>query len=338
MADRKISNIFVRHCAENNLEEVARLLAAGEDPNQIDKGIKVKTDDFEAHQPDGNEPNSFGSNGMEMAFQNHNMKLVRMLVEGGADPYFINDHFNKHLSMLESAIGSGFVEGVKYLLDECGCELACSDGKSPRNELIMKAIRIDSMASKDSAKDAEKAANALAMLRYLVEEHMLKPDYVGERNQRPITYANGIGYDSSLLKYFLDKGVKPNFDAKVKPLLKLAFAEGAKNDVEDITKESFSSFELMMRLSKKYSGTLLAEACFEGDIPKVEILLSYGADPTYADSEGVRAIDLFMDKQFEKSVFWKEDEHGNINKMVAEATKRLYPGVSFIGKGNKFAP
>lgn len=261
--ERKVSNQFVRACAEGRHDDVLLMIAEGADVDQFDEGFADGTSKW----TDGNEPNSFMQNGLQMAICNKDMTLLRILDHAGANFAFKEDKWipdpdnegkNKKAKvtadLLRDTAYSGFYEGAKYLLDHKGFTLP--DDSDGRGDLLLAAISGGSMS------ECEENDDRYRFVDYLINDMGFDVHYIDERNRRPLSAAIGREADSAILKLILSKGVNPNYDNRVVPQYKISFAESFKESVDDQMPGGFSLFQRMSRVMEKYRNTPLNEAVF----------------------------------------------------------------------------
>lgn len=277
--ERKVSNPFVRACAEGRHDDVLLMIAEGADVDQFDEGFA----EGDSKWTDGNEPNSFMQNGLQMAIRNNDMTLLRILDHAGADFAFKEDKWipdpenegrNKRAKvvadMLDDAAHHGFYEGFMYLIDHKGFTLPHDE--DVRGALLLSAISGGSMG--ELAEDNDR----VGLVKYLIEDQGFDVNYVDSRNRRPLTEAVGRETDSEILKLILGKGVNPNYDNRVVPKYKISFAETFKESVDENMSGGFAMFERMGRVMKKYRTTPLSEAVFNA-------VMYHGRDPERTDPE-----------------------------------------------------
>lgn len=301
------SNVFVRAAANGDIDTVRRMLGEGADINQQDKGFPTE----HGSMSDMRKPNTFGATALEMAGRTKNLEMLKLLYEAGADPSPA-DAFNRNIeksSIVDTAVFSGFTEGLRYLVDEQGLPL--HDGEEGAEAwLLVRAISDRS---------------SVELLRYLVEEKGMSLDQKTENGISPASTANSILLPPEFLEYIYSKGAVPTGTQHVWPKLRISFAEGAKNDLEDMTGEDFNSFEGSMKLMDRYAShsTLLNEAVFNGDVEKVRIHLKYGADPLEKDDKGVDAIGVLQRlKKAEGGIYRYWEEHAAVEQLLEDAIRR----------------
>ena len=261
--ERKISNQFVRACAEGRHDDVLLMIAEGADVDQFDKGFKEG--DWQC--TDGNEPNSFMQNGLQMAISNKDMTLLRILDEAGADFAFKEDKWipdpenegkNKKAKVTADLLGdmahAGFYEGFLYLLSHKGFILPTDS--DARGNLLLSAI------SGGSMDECEESGSRFALVKYLIDDQGFDAHFIDNRNRRPLSEAVGRETDSAILKLVLNKGVDPNYDNRVVAKYKISFSDMFKDSVDDQMPGGFSLFERMGNVMKKYRNTPLSEAVF----------------------------------------------------------------------------
>ncbi|MEC7028269.1 MAG: hypothetical protein VXW91_01245 [Pseudomonadota bacterium] len=261
--ERKISNQFVRACAEGRHDDVLLMIAEGADVDQFDKGFKEG--DWQC--TDGNEPNSFMQNGLQMAIRNKDMTLLRILDQAGADFAFKEDKWipdpenegkNKKAKVTADLLGdmahAGFYEGFLYLLSHKGFTLPTDS--DARGNLLLSAI------SGGSMDECEESGSRFSLVEYLIDEQGFDVHYIDDRNRRPLSEAVGRETDSAILKLVLNKGVDPNYDNRVVAKYKISFSDMFKDSVDDQMPGGFSLFERMGNVMKKYRNTPLSEAVF----------------------------------------------------------------------------
>ena len=261
--ERKVSNRFVRACAESRHDDVLLMIAEGADVDQFDEGFKE--DDWQC--TDGNEPNSFMQNGLQMAIRNKDMTLLRILDHANADFAFKEDKWipdpdnegkNKKAKVTADILGdmahSGFYEGFMYLLSHKAFTLP-SDSDA-RGELLLAAI------SGGSLDEYEESDSRFALVKYLIDDQGFDVHYINDRNRRPLSEAVGREADSAILGLILSKGVDPNYDNRVVPKYKISFADTFKESVDDNMPGGFSLFERIGNVMGKYRNTPLNAAVF----------------------------------------------------------------------------
>lgn len=261
--ERKVSNQFVRACAEGRHDDVLLMIEEGEDVDQFDEGFA----DGDSKWTDGNEPNSFMQNGLQMAIRNKDMTLLRILDHAGADFAFKEDKWipdpdnegkNKlakvTADLLRDIAYSGFYEGAMYVLDHKGFTLPTDSDE--RGDLLLAAISGGSMGG------SEEDDGRYRLVKYLIDEQGFDVRYTDDRNRQPLSAAVGRETDSAILKLILSKGVDPNYDNRVVPKYKLSFADTFKDSVDDNMPGGFSLFERMGKVMGKYRNTPLNEAVF----------------------------------------------------------------------------
>ncbi len=137
---------LLRACQLGDLAKVGKLLEAHkDDPEYI------------------NQTDEWGISAIHIAMKQRNIDLLRLLVESGADPYQTASHAKKFSDLpVEIAAETGFLEGIKYLVDERGFDLWPIKDR-PAEDLLF-------------------SAGTIQVLRYLVEEKGLKPQLAIREN------------------------------------------------------------------------------------------------------------------------------------------------------------
>lgn len=296
------SNVFVRAAASGDIETVRRMLGEGAEVDQPDMGFETEygsTSDMRA-------PNTFGATALEMAARTRNLEMLKLLYEAGANPAPRDPwHEDRAHSVIGTAIRAGFVEGVRYLVDEQGLALKDEEERSDA-WLLVSAIGEE---------------GSVDMLRYLVEEKGLDLREKTENGVTSAARANDRSTPPEFLEYIYSKGGVPSGTQHIWPKMKLEFAESAKKDLENLTGDDFSSLEGAMKFMERYTGhsTLLNGAVFNGNIEKVRIHLKYGADPLEKDDKGVDALGVLARLKTARSVFGYWEEHEEIESLINDA-------------------
>jgi hypothetical protein len=301
------SNVFVRAAADGDIETVRRMLGDGADINQRDRGFRGG-ENWTGRDP--RDPNTFGATALEMAIRTKNLPMLKFLFEAGAEPNPYDESRKSRVSAVSLATAVGFLDGLRYLVDEQKMPLIPEDDTPAW--MLVHAI-------------GEKGS--LGVLRYLIEEKGLDPRMKTENGVSAASSANaGYMKDPSFLEYLYSKGGVPQDTQHVNPKAKISFADGAKDDLESLSGQSFNAFEDMMEKMERYGShsTLLNESVFNGDVDKVRVHLKYGANPLNPDDQGVDAYDVLqaLRVQPEESFLRYRPEHNQILDMLNEAVAR----------------
>jgi len=342
--EKKISNQFVRACAEGRHDDVLMMLEDGADVNQFDEGFK--RGDWQSS--DGHEPNSFMQNGIQMALRNKDIALLKMLDEAGADFDFKIDgqsieqedgsYIREKVSsdLMGSAAQNGFLNGALYLVAHKGYSFKLES--AAQGALLLSAID----------------GNDYEFVRFLIEEQNYDAGFISERNQRPLTKAVNAETDNKILALILSKNIDPNYDSSVHSLYKIEFAESFKNDVDELF-GGFSRLKRMRDVMSKHRNTPLSSAVFnavmesprgivsgaldeeddfyperyENALQQVKLLLQYGADPDFIDENGVSAMDYLYDDEAITLGLVTKTNSEQIGALLREARQNkpeIYPG------------
>lgn len=309
------SSPFVRAAADGDMDAVRRMIGEGVDVNQRDPGFKID-DKWTTRDP--RSPNTFTSTAMEMAVRTHNLEMLKLLHDAGADP----DHPDRDRpsSVVQLALGVGFLDGVRYLVDEQKHPLKDSEGRSP-TWLLVNAIRT---FEDREIKDKSRASSSVEMLRYLIGEKGIDPAGKTENGVTAASCANGQNVPAEVLEYLYSIGAVPFGTEQVTPLVQVRLHPKLADDLAGMgVDEGLSLFEEASKMSERFgsNSTLLNESVFYGDADKVRIHLKNGASALVADAEGVNAYGVLdiLKKQPDTAIFVYHEEHDAVKALLDES-------------------
>lgn len=315
------SNAFVRACADGDMDAVRRMISEGTDLDQRDPGFEEVVTDSEGknrtyRMRDMREPNTLGATGMEMAMQTRNLELVKLLYAAGANALSCEDaeRYGEH-NAITTGISHGFVEGVRFLVDDCGLPLRTADDKGD-GWMLVRAMHEE---------------GTFAMLRYLVEEKGVDIHAKTENGLSAAHMACDFRAPPELLEYCYEKNAVPESTQHIGKKLSISFHPEAKKDMEKVTGSSFDILEDASALIDRFgsNSTFLNKSVFWSDIEKVRIHLKHGANPFQTDDQGVDAFGVlkFLRENDPRSLFAFTPEHAQIERMLKdELNPRPAPG------------
>ncbi len=333
---RKVSNSFVRACAEGRHAEVMLMIAAGQDVNQFDMGLD---EGGGWRGTDGHEPNSLLRNGVQMAIRNHDLKLLEILDEAGVDFDFMIDGHNAYkddrgqvqyprgkADVLAMCVDSGFLDGVKFFHDVKGRPFP--QGYDERGQFLLRAV-----GGNLSMEPPKTNQNRVALVEYLIEDQGFDADYSGPRNERPLTASASPGVDYRIMETILRQGVNPNYDSR-KPThgqlngLRKAFrGEQRMDDIFSIIDKAETLLLMRVAHDSIRSDDEDADAAYEEKHTqnawrKLQLLLDHGADPLYENNDGYCALDYFQDESALRLGFVDGERSDAVHKILDEAARR----------------
>lgn len=329
---RKVSNKFVRACAESRHAEVLIMLALGEDVDQYDTGI----DEGNGWQAaDGNVPNSFGQNGLQVATRNKDLKMLEILDQAGADFNYFEDGYRspkgqgaRPVDVLKDAVTAGFYDGVIYLQN-------VKKRFFPTDYDEQGALLIEAIRGARGDKSFEDQGDRLKLIQYMIEDKGFDANYVGPANQRPLTKAAESDVDHKILEFILECGVNPNYDARpakkgLTAFRKLAQKDQRMNDIFNLIDKNET-----LLLSRIIYDSIKSPEDSELDDPepleksiknarkKLDCLLKYGADPYFENNDGYSAIDFFHDITMLRLGIAQTQSADEIHRLLEEAAQKL---------------
>lgn len=309
------SSLFVRAAADGDIEAVRRMIGEGADVNQRDPGFKI---DENWTTRDPRRPNSFQSTALEMAVRTHNLPLLQLLHDAGADPSLPDR--GRPSSAVQLALGVGFLDGVRYLVDGQKHPLKDAQGRSDA-WLLVSAIR--TFEDREVA-DNGRRASSIEMLHYLVGEKGIDPAMKTENGVTAASCANGSNVPGEVLEYLYSIGAVPFATAAITSLVEVKMHPQLADDLTGMGVEGgLGLFEEASRISKRFgsNSTLLNESVFYGDVEKVRIHLRNGAGALVGDAEGVNAYGVLdiLKKQPDTAIFTYREEHEAVKAALDES-------------------
>ena len=271
---------LLRACHLGDLAKVGKLLQGHEDdPDYI------------------NQTDEEGISAIHIAMQTRNMDLLRLLVESGADPYQTASHSKKFSDLpVEIAAENGFLEGIKYLVDEKGFKLWPIKDR-PAEDLLF-------------------SAGTIQVLRYLVEEKGLKPALAIRANGEDLLrHSETLEKPPAFIEYLLDHGI----DLNVEHEYSLKKADG---DPPDDEADMFGNPLPSPALRAKYDGLPLIRAAFNANAVLVDLYLRHDANPMQY-YKGNSAFDALSDKANPLRKF-NEVSYLQISRMLQKSMEGTY--------------
>jgi ankyrin repeat protein len=299
-------NPFLRAVALGDLAGVSRMIDQGQPIDQVDQE---------------------GSSGVHIALVNRNLPMLKLLARRGASLTQVAEKPNGLVYYpVETAIISGFVEGLRFLVD---------DMRVPLISAQMDNIDLMLFHAMDDR-------NNILTIRYLVEEKKLDPRRAVFSDRYNLLHKAEVSHvHPAIVEYFLRKGVSPDINCitvprwnpkdprkpydgmpltmaaftgepeRIIPYLnhdaepsdknhkgKNAFDAAAENyaPTYDTTLRDFDETTRLLKLAAngedmpKYAQNKFILACAMGNLKEVERLLEDGEDPDQMDSQGMTGI------------------------------------------------
>jgi ankyrin repeat protein len=258
---------FLRACALGDLEEVGRMLNAGEGIEQTDQD---------------------GATAVHIAILNRNLPLLRLLAEKKPPPDFTRSFTNTRgqtFLPVELAIRNGFLEGLKFLVEEQHVPLA-SARYTQRDMLLFHALR---------------QPNCILMLQYLVEKQGLSPASAVFSNGHTIMHAvEEKDCHYAVAEYLLKHHGNCRTVSREVP--------GEKEPDHERNRGAL------------YDGYPLTMAAWKGDPERVALYLRHGASPLQKNRHGKDAMDAAQDKRSPDREEHEED-YAEIQDILSNAAE-----------------
>lgn len=338
--NRRVSNKFVRACAEGRHADVLILLALGEDVDQFDKGF----DEGEGWvAADGNQPNSFMQNGIQMAIRNNDLKLLEILDNAGANFDFVidgqgmeNDENGKmrrikvREDLIKKAVISGFYEGILFFQKK-GYRLPQTPEE--QGDLLLTSIRYADCFRPNKVEDQR-----LPLLKYFIEDCGYDAYYSNDRNETALSLSAERSVDWQITEYILQQGVNPNKDCrppeedKGSSGLRALFEKDHR--LKSIVKMVDKGGTLPLcrvamdaiRITEEDEDVNHEDDSAANALKKLRVLLAYGADPYFENNDGYSTVDIFQDTDAIKIGYTGSESADEVHKILDEAG-RNYQGI-----------
>lgn len=312
--DAPVSNEFVRACADGNITKVRRMLAKGADVNQVDMGLPTEDGCI---MSDMRMPNSRGASGIHMAAITSNLDMLKLLREAGADP--MKPTIFGDTTALDLALAASFLEGVKYLVDECKYPLPQNPDGTIAASALFTVVRGEDRCTLD-------------MVKYLVEKKGIDACSMGKCPTCPpdkvpelaIVTATMRKVAAEVFGYFLDRLPTPNIPLDPTPAYQVEVNPGAETDVKEIMgKAQTEKFSLAGFFADRHgnNSTLLNKVVSNLDEVKTEMLLNRGADPGYKGNGTRNAFDV-LESTSTSFITHDEAKRARIHEMLSNAALR----------------
>jgi ankyrin repeat protein len=253
---------------------------------------------LESHKDDPdyvNRVDEWDTSAVHIAMKTRNLDLLKLLVKYNADVYQLRS-YNKNLGNLpvETAAANGFLEGIKFLVEEKGLKLWPVKDR-PAEDLLF-------------------SAGTLQVLKYLVEKQNLDPHKALRENGEDLLLAFEMGQNPlPMIEYILNHGVDLSEEHDYKPV----HVDG---DPEEDTVDMFGNDLPSAEMKKEYGGLPLVRVAFNANAPLVDLYLRYQADPMQRNNggEGNSAIDALCETSNPQREFNKA-AYRQIGKMLNKA-------------------
>ena len=281
--DKKIKEkMLIKHVSKKNYEDVLSLLK-----ESVDADIKSLNYNFK-------------SKPVAVAVKNNDLKMLKLLVEHGANLQQIDSRNKK--SLLHFIGEDTSFELLKYLLDmKVDPQQLSVDGESPLHILTnlfeldesskyVLEIEVDGVKTNTTASKSEqpkcKKSNRLDMIKLLVKQgadiNVVNKRYA-TRDETPIYIAFSQG-KPCLVNYFIEQGADPKVGTN--PLLELTWKKNL-NDVNQLIKHGYDINEISERTGFSPLSKLVQNG-FNKDL--IELLLKNGANIDLQNTKGDTAL------------------------------------------------
>ncbi len=272
---------FLRACQLGDLAEAGKiLLEHKDDPAYV------------------NQTNEWGVAAIHIAMKQRNIDLLRLVVECGANPYQPGRHSDKERGFpVEIAAENGFLEGIRYLVDEKGFEL-WPDKKRPAEDLLFHA-------------------NSLQIMKYFVEEKHLDPSKaVKPDGMDLLLHCEMENKPLPLVEYIIENGIDLNEEREYSPVRE----EG---EPEEPDSDEFGNELPSAELRKEYGGLPLVRVSFNAQAELVDLYLRHDANPLTPNSRNNSAYNAISDPKNPQREF-NEVSYRQISRMLQKAIEGTY--------------
>lgn len=277
------SNPFLVACVESDFAELERRLKAGESVHQHGE-VWVRDEQ-------GREYSKFVSedSAVAVAMILCDFPLLKFLMERGANPYIEKENpDSSSWNAIRSGIMSGFIEGIRYVVDEKGFKLWPYEEGNP--SILLHTCILHS--------------SSMPMFRYLVEEKRLSPKNMGGGGRDVLFYSDkayhlalirhnpqACSFQDELLRYLVDNGTSPDSQTHHQGIrgVKVPGLSSPGIGVEELSDLNFLNI---------YNTTGLIRNALYGHVDRVALYLSLGADPLYCDERGHTAFDACSEERY----------------------------------------
>lgn len=272
---------FLRACQRGDLAEAGKLLLEHkDDPAYV------------------NQANEWGTAAIHIAMKQRNIDLLRLVVECGANPHQPGRLSDKNKAYpVQIAAENGFLEGIKYLVDEMGFEL-WPDKNRPAEDLLFHA-------------------NTLQVMKYFVEEKHLDPaKAVKPDGMDLLLHCEIENKPLPLVEYIIENGVDLNEEREYNPVQE----EG---EPEEPDSDEFGNELPSREMLKEYGGLPLVRVSFNAQAEFVDLYLRHDAKPLEPNSHNNSAYNAISDPKNPMKEF-NEISYRQISRMLQKAIEGTY--------------
>lgn len=283
---------FFAACVDGGVGDVAHMLDEGHDVDRIERDKPDLTDnEIHSHIDEYIEARKkfplldcVGKAAIHIAVETKNEELLRLLGNRGAN-LFLRDASGRGDNPLQMAIRNGFAAGVRYLADEMNVLERWPAAERVEN------ILVDAVESPDPE-------NAVAMLRYLIEEKHLDWRKARSVTNLDLLQCSELRPTGHVTDYLLSLGWNLNEDSG--PVVWLddnseqEFAESLSDKFGGAAGSFLNRIQEKKQFDDLYGGTPLNRVICEEDMARVKLYLNHHADPWCPNRYGKTAIDAGM--------------------------------------------
>jgi ankyrin repeat protein len=245
-----------------------------------------------------NQTNEWGVAAIHIAMKQRNIDLLRLVVEFDANPHQPGRQSDKDRAFpVQIAAENGFLEGIKYLVDEMGFDL-WPDKTRPAEDLLFHT-------------------DSLQVMKYLVEEKHLDPGKaVKPDGMDLLLHCEMENKPLPLVEYLIEHGIDLDEEREYNPV-----HEEGEPDEPDV--DEFGSDLPSAEMRKVYGGLPLIRVSFNAQAEFVDLYLRHDASPLALNSHNNSAYNAISDLKNPQREF-NELSYRQISRMLQKAIEGSY--------------